>query len=164
VIFSPDDRYIASGSKDRTVRIWDARTGKQVGEALIGHTNAVWTVAFSPDGRTLASGSNDKTIRLWDVQNKEKAKLLGPPLEGHTESVWSVKFSPDGKSIVSGSADLSLRWWPSRWNQWPQMACERLENHPLFNAPESIENIDKEIVTIAGEAKAACDRKFWETD
>ncbi len=162
VAFSPDDRYIASGSKDKTIQIWNAQTGKPVGESLKGHTNTVWTVAFSPDGRTLASGSNDKTIRLWDVTNMEQVKPLGPPLEGHTESVWSVKFSPDGKSLVSGSADLSFRWWPSRWNHWPQMACDRLGDHPMLNAPENVENLDQEMLQLSEETKAACDRKFWQ--
>ena len=64
VAFSPDGRHIVSGSEDRTIRLWDAQTGGQVGNPLQGHTDSVLSVAFSPDGRHIVSGSGDKTIRL----------------------------------------------------------------------------------------------------
>ena len=57
---------IASGSSDRTVRLWDVVTGAEI-RTLEGHTRGVDSVSFSPDGKTLASGSRDYTIRLWDV-------------------------------------------------------------------------------------------------
>ena len=65
--FSPDGTRIASGSADKTVRLWDAATGQPVGQPLTGHTDAVSSVAFSPDGTRIASGSDDKTVRLWDA-------------------------------------------------------------------------------------------------
>ncbi|MBZ0303482.1 MAG: protein kinase, partial [Anaerolineae bacterium] len=64
--FSPDSRYIATGSADRTIRIWDVDTG-DVLAVLEGHTWDVNSVAFSPDGQLLASGSADGTVRLWQV-------------------------------------------------------------------------------------------------
>ncbi|HEY9600008.1 MAG TPA: WD40 repeat domain-containing protein, partial [Allocoleopsis sp.] len=108
VAFSPDGKRIVSGSGDKTVRLWDATTGKPIGQPLTGHKDFVYSVAFSPDGKRIVSGSRDKTVRLWDATT---GKLIGQPLTGHEEAVSSVAFSPDGKQIVSGSYDKTVRLW-----------------------------------------------------
>jgi WD40 repeat protein len=66
VAYSPDGMTLASGSQDKTIKLWDVKAGKQQA-TLKGHTDWVYSVAYSPDGKTLASGSWDKTIKLWDV-------------------------------------------------------------------------------------------------
>ena len=71
VAFSADGRWLASASRDQTVRLWDPATGDAVA-TLTGHTRQVTGVAFSADGRRLASVSEDKAVRLWDV-NAAKA-------------------------------------------------------------------------------------------
>src|SRR5438128_1972801 len=68
VAFSPDGRHIVSGSFDKTIQVWDAQTGGQVGNPLQGHTDLVHSVALSPDGRHIVSASNDITIQFWDAQ------------------------------------------------------------------------------------------------
>ncbi|KAJ6613532.1 hypothetical protein B0H10DRAFT_1721815, partial [Mycena sp. CBHHK59/15] len=108
VAFSPDGRRIVSGSGDNTIRVWDADTQMQVGEALQGHSDSVWSVAFSPDGRHIISGSRDHTIRVWDADTQMQ---VGEALQGHSGSVLSVAFSPDGRRIVSGSGDHTIRIW-----------------------------------------------------
>ncbi|CCA76467.1 related to WD40-repeat protein (notchless protein), partial [Serendipita indica DSM 11827] len=108
VTISPGGDRIASGSEDNTIRLWDAETGKQIGQSLEGHTEKVNSVAFSPDGRRIVSGANDNTVRLWDAKTGEQ---IGQPLQGHTDRVRSVMFSPDGCRIASGSDDETVRLW-----------------------------------------------------
>ena len=88
------------GAGDNTLRLWEADSGKPIGEPMKGHTNYVCSVAFSPDGKRIVSGSFDNTLRLWEA---DSGKPIGDPMKGHTDRVHSVAFSPDGKRIVSGS-------------------------------------------------------------
>jgi WD40 repeat protein len=108
IAFSPDGRTIVSGSKNKMVRLWDAKTGAAKGLPLTGHTDQLFAVAFSPDGQTIVSGSRDNTVRLWDAKT---GAAKGLPLTGHESSVTAVAFSPDGQTIVSGSYDKTVRLW-----------------------------------------------------
>ena len=67
--YSPDCSLLASGSADKTVRIWDLATGQETG-TLVGHSDWVRDVSFSPDGRRLASASHDGTVKIWDVTRR----------------------------------------------------------------------------------------------
>jgi WD40 repeat protein len=96
VAFSPDGKQIVSGSRDTTVRRWDAATGQQLLPVLKGHTSWVTSVAFSPDGKQIVSGSRDRTVRRWDAATGQQ---LLPVLKGYIYGVTSVAFSPDGKQI-----------------------------------------------------------------
>ncbi|MCG9126870.1 PD40 domain-containing protein [Candidatus Poribacteria bacterium] len=105
VKFSPDGRYLATGSSQSTIQLWNL--GRIHKGTLTGHTDGIRSIAFSYDSRTLATASKDQTIRLWDVDNETHIKTLS----GHTDEVLSVAFSPDASIIASGSADETVILW-----------------------------------------------------
>jgi WD40 repeat protein len=101
VAYSPDGARLASSGGDRTVKVWDARTGQEL-RALQGHTATVECIAFSPDGARLASGSKDRRVKVWDARTGQELRTL----QGDGW-VNSVAFSPDGTRLASAGAE-----WP----------------------------------------------------
>ncbi|OCK81844.1 WD40 repeat-like protein [Lepidopterella palustris CBS 459.81] len=106
VVFSPDSKLVASGSSDKTARLWDASTGVQL-QTLEGHSDYIVSVAFSPDSKLVASGSRDKAVKLWDTGTGAQLQTL----EGHSGWVTSVAFSLDGMLLASGSSDRTVKLW-----------------------------------------------------
>jgi WD40 repeat protein len=101
--FHPTDGTVAVGNEDRTIRIYDVRTG-QLQRALVGSGRTA--LAWSPDGQTLAAGGPRGTVQLWD-----RAGRVRRTLKGHTGSISSLSWSPDGTVLASGSADRVVRLW-----------------------------------------------------
>ncbi len=110
--FSPDGTRIVTASFDKTGRLWDAATGKQIA-VLSGHDDRVRSAAFSPDGTRVVTASNDKTARLWDVATGKQIAVM----RGHTDLVSSAAFSPDGKRVVTASFDKTGRLWDAATGQ-----------------------------------------------
>ncbi len=105
VAFSPSGNTVASGSSDRTTRIWDAQTGQEL-LRLVGK-EPVLVVKFSPDGKFILTAGADKLVRLWDSQTGAELRQYA----GHDDSITDAAFSPDGQWIVSSSKDKTARIW-----------------------------------------------------
>lgn len=119
VAYSPDGKYIASGSGnpfellagtvspiENIAELWDTQTGEHV-RTFSGHSAQVWSVKFSADSQSLLTSSSDGTARLWNVQTGQEIRQF----RGHSSAVTSAVFSPDEKTIVTSSFDKTVRLW-----------------------------------------------------
>lgn len=114
VAISPDGNLLASGTWKK-IKIWNLATGKSLG-TILGHLNAVDSLAIDPSGQTLISGSSDQTIKIWSLTPANESALIAndsplATLEGHTGAVTTLAIGADGQTLVSGSSDKTLKIW-----------------------------------------------------
>lgn len=148
IAYSPDGRTLASASNDLTVRLWDAKSGKEL-EVLVGHADRIDAVAFSPDGKTLASASLDGTIKLWDVASASELRTL----EGHAKGVYSIVFSSDGTKLGSVGQDQTVRLWDLESKESRTVSDDSKSKFVGFGPTR------KDLVSATGEALS-----FWDQD
>ncbi|KAI0640643.1 WD40-repeat-containing domain protein [Trametes meyenii] len=104
-VWSPDGRYIASGSEDTTVILRDG-SGEFI-HKFVDHSDAVWTLAFSRDSKYLASGASNGLGLIWDVETRAVAAVL----EGDNIAIQTLHYSPDSTKLATSSVDFSVRVW-----------------------------------------------------
>ncbi|CAH0477034.1 unnamed protein product [Peronospora belbahrii] len=123
---SPNDRFIASASQDKLIKVWhsqQAGAGRLLTLAGVcrGHKRGVWAVEFSPVDQCLASASGDKTVKVWSAKDFTCLKTF----EGHTASVLNVQFACAGMQLLSAGADGLVKLWTIKSNE-----CEAtFDNH-----------------------------------
>ncbi len=106
VAFSPDGRTAVSGHDDGSVRFWDVRTQRLVGD-IPAHPKAVSAIAFTPDGERIATAGEDRVVRLWDaISHKSLGELVS-----HTDRIPALAWNADGTVLVSAGWDTSARVW-----------------------------------------------------
>ncbi len=108
VAISPTGEYVAAGSLDKSVRVWDCRNGYLVErlDGVDGHKDSVYSVAFAPNGRSLVSGSLDKSIKMWELGDRQPPMPGNPPprsakclrtFEGHKVSAEIRSHHSNGR-------------------------------------------------------------------
>jgi WD40 repeat protein len=107
VAWSPNGRFIATGSWDHTVQVWNAQSGQLI-TTYSGHEDIVTAIAWSPDGEYLASASWDQTVQVWEAFTGQHITTY----RGHQSEVNTVAWSPDGKKIASGGYPSVQIWDP----------------------------------------------------
>lgn len=106
VAFSPDKKYLAYGTANGTVKVWQT-VNWQMLATIPANPRDVRTLVFSPDGTRLATGSDEGLVRLWDIATKMDMVAF----RGHTDHVRAVAFSPDGHTLASAGLDGTVRFW-----------------------------------------------------
>jgi WD40 repeat protein len=109
VAVSPDGQWIVSGSRDGTIKMWAAATGR---EQLSLKAGSLGVVAIDADGKRIASGSSDPWgVKVWDTANRNATHMMG------STGAWSLAFSPDGQRLAAGCADNSIKVWDTATGQ-----------------------------------------------
>ena len=148
---------LASGSADRTVRLWDTRTGKLI-RTIVGHAGDVWSVDFSPKADRLVTASQDFTARIWTVDTGSECQRF----RQHNEPVFCARFSPDGRSVASGGYDKRVMLWAADQTAPVQLTLvnEVVERLSKKQSVDDVELEDERIRVLEGHTGGIRDIQF----
>lgn len=118
----PDRQHMITGSKDKTLRLWDLKTGVVL-KKMVGHSNGVRALAVSLDGQLLASGDGSGEVITWDRESL--AWVTQASIKAHSSLIYTLNFSPDGTVLATGSSDSTTKLWntKTRLLQGHQITC-----------------------------------------
>lgn len=122
VAYSDDGQFLVSGSADKTVKVWDTKTGKCI-RTLVGHKGKIISVDFSSDRHHVISGAEDGCVKLWNVV---KGSCVETFMYFSNNPIVAVQFSPDGKHFFVAERSGNLSVWSCKTKQqvWRVLAHE----------------------------------------
>jgi GTPase SAR1 family protein len=154
VAVTPDGQTVISGSRDKTLKVWDLATG-HCRATFEGHTSGVTGVAVTPDGKSVVSGSEDNKLKVWDLATGHCRATL----EGHTHITVRVAITPDGKTVTSGSWDNTVRVW-----HLPQPDARGVDVHAVRYTNAKVVLVGETGVGKTGLALRLCEDRWEPTE
>jgi U3 small nucleolar RNA-associated protein 12 len=138
--FSSDSALIATGSSDKTIKIWGADFG-DCHKSLLAHDDSVMAVQFVWGTHYLVSTSKDKTAKIWDVDKRDMIQKL----VGHFSQVWALAVGKYGSWIITGSNDCSIRLWKKIDEQFVLQEAREEELEALYDQMDLKDRYDTPI-------------------
>ena len=135
VKFSPDGKFILTGSNDRTIKLWNVDGTEQA--TFRGHSDSIYTAIFSPNGQMIASASRDGIVKIWSLDGKELKTLKG------NDAILDISFSPDGSRLAAGCKDGSVLLWDFDLDSLIVQGCNWIQGYLKNNS--TINNNEREL-------------------
>lgn len=115
--YSPDGRYLLSGSRDARLKVWDRHNDYSLKETIVAHMYTINAIDYRADGKYFATGSMDKTVKIWDASRFKLLKVIDKSRHGgHLTSVNKIFWSSYKNRLISCSDDRTISVWDLKIN------------------------------------------------